>query len=386
MRHAPRPFTGYAVSRFALWDLGLRPFYLFASAFASLSIALWAGQYAGWLPDPYLRGPVWHGHEMLFGYTMAVIAGFLFTAVRNWTGRPTPRGALLAGFVALWLAGRLLVLTPFAFAAAVVNAAFPLAVAAAIAVPLAAAGNRRNYFFIALLAGCSVAALCVHLAILGVVEWPARASLVAGLDIVLLIVAVIAGRVIPMFTNNAIAAAGATREPFVERVALGSVVALLAVDVAGLEFTAAGIAAAGALAHAWRLALWRPWKTLHTPLVWVLHASYAWIPIHLAMRTLAVLDLAPITLATHALTIGVIGGMTMGMMTRTARGHTGRTLAVGRSEVACYALVQAAAIVRVFGGWLFPGAYLVTVLVSAACWSAGFAIYAVRYAPMLAKE
>ena len=173
------------MKRLALWDLGFRPFYLLASLFAALSVALWAAQYSGRLPGAYLAGSAWHAHEMLFGYTMAVIAGFLFTAVRNWTQRPTPHGPLLAAFALLWIAGRILVLTPYALAAAIVNAAFPLAVAAGIAVPLLQAGNRRNYFFIALLAAIGVAALCVHLAFMGVIDWPARAGLQVGLDVVL---------------------------------------------------------------------------------------------------------------------------------------------------------------------------------------------------------
>src|SRR5437762_8124065 len=114
---------------FALWQLGFRPFYLLASIFASLSIALWGMQYAGWLGVPYLRGPIWHAHEMMFGFTLAVMTGFLFTAVRNWTSRSTPTGFSLAALAVLWLAGRVLVLTPYAIAAALVNTAFPLAVA-----------------------------------------------------------------------------------------------------------------------------------------------------------------------------------------------------------------------------------------------------------------
>ena len=321
---------------------------------------------------------------MLFGYAMAVIAGFLFTAVRNWTNRPTPRGALLAGFALLWIAGRVLVLTPFALAAAIVNAAFPLAVAAAIAVPLVGSGNKRNYFFIALLAGCGVAALCFHLALTGAIEWPARASLAAALDVVLFIVAVVAGRVIPMFTNNAIPGAGATRKVFLERFSLACILALLAADLFGLEAAAAIVAGVGAIAHAWRLALWHPLRTLRTPLVWILHASYAWIAIHLAMRALSLVATAPGTLAVHALTLGVIGGMTLGMMTRTARGHTGRLLAAGGAEVACYLLVQGAALVRVFGGWLLPQHYLATVTLAALLWSAGFLVYFIRYLPILA--
>ena len=135
-----------ATPRSALWNLGFRPFYLAASLFAALSVAVWTAQYAGALPAGYLGGILQHGHEMLFGYVLAVVAGFLLTAVRNWTGQPTPTGAILAALVALWLAGRIMVLTPFPVASALVNAAFPLAVAAAIGVPLAASRNQTLDF------------------------------------------------------------------------------------------------------------------------------------------------------------------------------------------------------------------------------------------------
>jgi uncharacterized protein involved in response to NO len=371
------------VKRLALWDLGFRPFYLLASLFAALSVALWAAQYSGWLPGAYLAGSVWHAHEMLFGYAMAVIAGFLFTAVRNWTQRPTPTGWLLAGYALLWVAGRVLVLTPYALAAAIVNVAFPLAVAAGIAIPLVRSGNRRNYFFIALLTAIGIAALCVHLAIMGAIQWPARIGLRAGLDLVLFIVIVVAGRVTPMFTNNAIPGAGAHRSGPIETLSIASILALLASDVMGWTAAASVVAAVGAVAHACRLALWHPWKTLRTPLVWILHASYAWIVIHLALRSPVFAAFVPDALATHALTIGVIGGMTIGMMTRTARGHSGQPLVAGRAEVAAYSLVMLAALIRVFGGLLAPQWYMASVTLSAACWSAGFATYAVRYAPFL---
>src|SRR5215217_4405901 len=135
LEEPPRPQTGEG---FALWALGFRPFYLLASAFAALSIGLWGLQFAGWLGRPYLQGPAWHAHEMLFGFTLAVVVGFLFTAGRNWSNRPTPTGAPLAALAALWLAGRVLVLTPFGWAAALVNAAFPLAAAIALAIPFIA--------------------------------------------------------------------------------------------------------------------------------------------------------------------------------------------------------------------------------------------------------
>ena len=382
-----RPHAGRAPSRFALWDLGFRPFYLLASIFSALSILLWVCQYEGYLPATYVRSPAWHGHEMLFGYTMAVVAGFLFTAVRNWTGRPTPTGAPLAALAVLWIAGRVLVLTPYATAAAVVNAAFPAAIAVGIGIPLVQSGNRRNYFFIALLLFLALATLTLHLSYLGTLAWPERASLQAGLDVVLFIIAVMGGRVIPMFTNNGIPGTAATRSPLVEKIALGSVLALLGADLlqapAGVIVVVALVAAA---AHARRLYLWQPWRTLATPLVWILHAAYGWIVIHLILRALAVVDWVPAPLAVHALTIGAIGGMTIGMMTRTARGHTGRALTVDRYEVACFALVQIAALVRVFGGMLIPGAYLASVVASGILWSAAFALYAIRYWPVLSRE
>ena len=196
----PSPQRSAPASGFALWNLGFRPFYLLASIFAALSVALWTAQYAGYLPDTYLRSQVWHGHEMLFGYAMAVITGFLFTAVRTWTNQPTPTGLTLAAFAAFWLVGRVLMLTPYETAAAWVNAAFPVAVAVAIGIPLVRSGNRRNYFFVVLLLLLGLAVLALHLSYLGTLNWPARASLQAGLDLVLAIMAVVLASILTAFT------------------------------------------------------------------------------------------------------------------------------------------------------------------------------------------
>jgi len=374
------------IGDFALWRLGFRPFYLLASAFAALSVLLWALQYSGALPFAYLRGPVWHAHEMLFGYTLAVIAGFLFTAVRNWTQRDTPTGAALAAIAALWLAGRILVLTPFGAAAAVANAAFPLAVAVGIGIPLARSGNRRNYFFVLLLALLACAVAVTHLVQLGLLSLPPWAGVRVGLDAVLFVIAVMAGRVVPMFTNNGIPGANARRLPWVERAALGSVLLLGVADGAGLHgVSLALILGAGAALHLLRWLLWQPYRTWRTPLVWVLHAGYAWVPVHLALRALSEFQLVPAPLATHALTIGAIGGLTIGMMTRTARGHTARPLRAGAFEIASYLLVLAAALTLVFLPLLLGGVYLASVLLSGLLWSAGFALYAVCYWPILTR-
>jgi uncharacterized protein involved in response to NO len=199
---------------FALWNLGFRPFYLLASIFSAISVLLWAAQFSGYIPSAYLQGPVWHGHEMLFGYTIAVIAGFLLTAVRAWTNQPTPHGVPLMALAALWLCGRVLVLTSFGMAAAVVNAAFPIAVAVAIGIPLLRSRNVRNYFFVGLLALMGMLILAVHLALQDRFNLSPRLGLQLALDVVLFIMVVMGGRVIPMFTNNGVPGANAVGRAF----------------------------------------------------------------------------------------------------------------------------------------------------------------------------
>ena len=372
---------------FALWNLGFRPFFLLASAFSAISVLLWAVQYSGWLPSAYLQGPLWHGHEMLFGYTIAVIAGFLLTAVRAWTGQPTLTGVPLMGLAALWVLGRVLVQTPLSFTAAAVNAAFPIALAVAIGIPLVRSRNVRNYFFVGLLALMGGLILALHLALQGTFALPSRLSLLLGLDVALFIMAVMGGRVIPMFTNNGVPGTRATRHPLVEKLALGAVLLLFAADLLQLQpIVVATIALIAAILHGVRLFLWQPWRTFSTPLVWILHAAYAWIVVHLALRGLFGLGLLAEPFSIHALTVGAIGGLTIGMMTRVARGHTGRPLVADGFELAMFLLVQIAAMVRVFGGMVSPGLYMASVQLSGLLWAAAFGLYAVRYWPVLTRS
>jgi len=374
------------VAGFALWNLGFRPFYLLASVFSAVSALLWAAQYSGVLPFTYLQGHLWHGHEMLFGYAMAVVAGFLLTAVRAWTGQPTAVGVPLMVLAALWVAGRLLVLTPFDTWAAAANAAFPVALAVAIAIPLLRSRNVRNYFFVGLLTLMGALVVTLHFGLRGAFELPPRLGLVLGLDVMLFIMAVMGGRVIPMFTNNGVPGAGATRHVLVEKLALGSVLLLFLVDL--FQLAAAWVAAVSltaALAHGVRLYLWRPWRTRAVPLVWILHAAYAWIVCHLLLRALAGMGWLAESFSIHALTVGAIGGLTVGMMTRTARGHTARPLVADGYELTCFLLIQVAAIVRVFGGMVAAEWYLASVQVSGVLWAAAFGLYAVRYWPVLTR-
>ncbi|HJU24903.1 MAG TPA: NnrS family protein [Casimicrobiaceae bacterium] len=368
----------------AVFRLGFRPFYLAASVFAALSIVLWAAQYSGWLRAPLIGGPLAHAHEMLYGYTFAVVAGFLFTAVRNWSGRPTPRGGLLAGIVAIWVAARVLAFTPFSVATICANVAFLLAVAGGIAVPLVQSGNRRNYFFVAIVAAAAIAEALTQLGSIGALAFPAMRGLQIGFDLVILIITIVTGRVIPMFTNNAIPQAGARRLPILEKVSIAIVLLVLAADLAGLSGAPlAGVLAFAAAVHSTRLGLWRPWRTLHAPLVWSLDLAYVWLPIHFALRAAAELGRAPLSLAIHALTVGAIGGLTLAMMTRTARGHTGLPLRADGADVIAYVLVFGAALLRVFGPLVAPPLQIGWIAVSALLWASAFGLYFIAYWPRL---
>jgi uncharacterized protein involved in response to NO len=359
--------------RFVLFALGFRPFYLLAGLYAALSVPLWALQFAGWLPG---ADPLWHAHEMLFGYAFAVIAGFLLTAVRVWSGRPTPTGWFLGSIAAIWVAARILALYSLPLAAWV-DLAFAVAVAIGIGRPLIASGNRRNWFFIALMLVLGAASIAFTMY--------SRVGLYVGLDVVLFIMAVMGGRVIPAFTNSAIPDAGARRNRIVEYGALGSLLLLLVFDLLELFVPAAIVCLIAAPFHAVRLALWSPWATRARPILWILHLSYAWVVVHLVLRGLTGFDLIASGFATHALTVGAIGGLTLGMMTRTSRGHTARPLKVGGAELAAYVLVHAAAFVRVFVPLVLPDAYVAWIIVSAVLWSVAFALFTAVYFPILSR-
>ncbi len=389
---APQQIQPPRWARWPILALGFRPFYLLASVYAALAVPLWALQFSGLFGPPLataLPGPLWHAHEMLFGFVLAVMVGFLFTAGHNWTQQPTPRGAALLALAALWLLARALAFTPYGWAAAAANFAFAAAAAAALARALLRAHNRRNYFFAGLLLLLGLASVGVHAIAQGALALPARIGLPLALDVVLFVLVVMAGRVVPMFTNNGAPGAAARRHPGLERAALGSVLALLLADLFNLAAvqpaafaTLALVAAALHLARGW---LWQPWATRRVPLLWVLHLAYLWIPVHLGLRALAAAGWVAPSLATHALTAGAVGGLVIGMMTRTARGHTGLALKADAFDVVSYLLVLLAALLRVGLPLIAPSQLASATLLSAACWSAGFGLYALRYAPRLCR-
>jgi uncharacterized protein involved in response to NO len=371
--------------------LGFRPFYLGAAAFAVLAIPLWVALFLGqWQLTMALPPLLWHAHEMLFGFAIAVILGFLLTAVKAWTGLATPRGASLGALALLWLAARLAAVTgPYALYAVLDLALLPL-VAVVLTRLLLQARNRRNLPLAGMLMLLALANGFFHLGLIGAVEIAPLTPLYAALSLIVMIECVIAGRVIPAFTMSATPGLKLKVRPSVERAALAlTALALLLWVLAPAEEpwrSGTGLALSlAAVAHVLRLLQWRPMITRHRPILWILHMAYAWIPLGLALLAAAQFGWTGATAGVHALAIGATAGLIIGMLTRTARGHTGRPLQVSRPEIAAYVLVMVAAVVRVLLPLAVPQWLPMALVIAATAWSLSFAIYLFIYAPWLLK-
>jgi uncharacterized protein involved in response to NO len=376
-------------SSFALAAKGFRPFFLLASAFAVAAVPIWLMVLFRALElGVYFEPTYWHAHEMIFGFAGAVIAGFLLTAVGNWTQRETAAGPALLALCALWLAGRVVV--PVAPAlprgmAAVVDCAFLPVLAVVLARPLVAAKDRRNFIMLGVLAGLSAANVAMHLGALGLAPgWQRRGS-IAGVDVVVLVILVITGRVVPMFTRNATRVESIRAMPKLDVLAIAAMALLTIADTFAPDATptraAAGVVAVLAAARAWH---WGARHTSREPLLWILHLGHAWIPIGLGLRALgAVVPSVPSSAATHALTAGAIGALTLGMMARVSLGHTGRMLRAPRSAVLAFVLVLLAALARVAAPIVAPAWYSTSLIVAGALWAAAFSLYLVGYTRIL---
>jgi uncharacterized protein involved in response to NO len=371
---------------FALFALGFRPFYLLAALFSAVAVLVWLAVLRGQPWRGFLSPLAWHQHEMTFGFALAVVAGFLLTAGRVWTGLRTAEGAALALLAALWLAARLLMFTGPPLAAGLVDGSFPFVLAAVMARVIVGARNWRNLFVVGLLTLLGIANVGFHLEHAGRLALPADLPVRAALFVVLFLVVVMAGRVIPGFTANALPKAGVRRRPRLDQAAL----ACTALAFAGAVLGASGwwLAPVALLATALHLARqwgWRPLATRAQPILWILQLSHAWIPIGCALLALNALGWVAQPAAVHALGVGALGGMVLGMITRTALGHTGRALAVGRWETVAYLMVHAAALARVAAGVAPELGYGWLVAAAAWLWSGAFAIYFVVYLPRLLR-
>ncbi len=378
--------TEPAASGLPLLRLGFRPFYLAAAAYAAIAVPVWVAVLLGALPWPGAVPPLlWHGHEMIYGFAVAVIVGFLLTAGKAWTSLATPRGPALAALVLLWLAARLaaVVAPPAVFA--LLDLALLPAVAAVLARVLWRAGNRRNLPLVALLLALAVVNAVFHGAVLGLGGLDAvdpRQPLHAALALVVMIECVMAGRVIPGFTMSATPGLKLPTPRHLGTAALAFTGAGLAGWVVAPQAAATVVLlGAAAVLQAVLLWHWRPARALHRPILWVLHAAYAWIPLGLALLALGGAGWVAGSAGIHALAVGATGVLIIGMITRTARGHTGRPLQVSRWEVAAYGLVIAAAALRV--GLPLLGLPVVGHVAAAVAWSAAFVVYLSIYGPWL---
>lgn len=365
--------------------LAFRPFYLGAALLAALVVPLWVAVFLGtvsWQPTP--PPMLWHAHEMLFGFAIAVIVGFLMTAGKTWTGLATPRGPALGFLFLLWLSARVASLVaPYAVFAVLDLALLPI-VGLIFLRLLIRSRNWRNMPLALILLLLTLVNLTFHLSANGVIDLDPMRSLYAALGFVVIIECVMAGRVVPFFTTSALPNIKIVTLPWLDRIALAATVVGMALWVTdwhpGLASATLALAFALNLVRQWR---WHPLATLGHPILWILHAAHLWLILGLGLLAQAQMGLVTTSLGVHALGVGATGGLILGMMTRTARGHTGRPLTADAPEIAIYGLIMLAALLRVMVPLLVPSLYVSGLVASATAWSAAFVIYLWQYTPWL---
>ena len=371
-----------------LLQLGFRPFFLLAGLSASLLILIWGLYFSKGGPVTAYGSVNWHGHEMIFGFVVAVVAGFLLTAVKNWTGRQTANGTALLLLVILWLLARVLPFFPDSLPyglLALVDLAFLPAVAATLTPLLIKTRNYRNLIFIGLLLMLAAANVVFHLGMTGNIEYGQRYALYAAVYMILLLVSIMGGRVIPFFIERGLGGEFQRRShPAIDNGA-NIILLLLGIlhtaGVTGLAMIIIALIATGF--HFIRLAGWYGKGVWSVPLLWVLVLAYGWIVVGLFLLALSLAGLFAVSLALHALTIGGIGLMTMGMMVRVSMGHSGRELFAPAMIPAAFAALNVVVLVRVILPLLLPAeSYPSLVLVSALVWAVAFAVFVFRMSPV----
>jgi uncharacterized protein involved in response to NO len=377
----------------AVFTQGFRPFFLAAGLWSIAALTIWVVMLTTGSILPSRFDPLsWHIHEMIFGFVMAAIAGFLLTAIPNWTRRLPINGVPLALLVGLWVLGRLTclvsALVPFWLSVAG-DLAFPVVLVAVAAREIVAGQNWRNLPMVVPVTVLCAANLLMHLDAEGFAVPPGLGWRL-GLAAIIILISVVAGRIVPSFTRNWLAKRGASALPsthgVIDRVALG----ILHLGLLGWAFDldarpVGAVLLLGAALNLWRMLRWRGSATAAEPLLLVLHIGYGLLVIGAGLLGLATLGFdVPLSAAIHTLTAGAVGTMIVAVMTRTTLGHTGRSLSADRLTGLIYVLLGLAAVVRVAAAFEADWAMQLLV-VSAGFWIAGFGLFLWSYGPFLLK-
>ena len=377
-----------------IFSAGFRPFFLAAALWAAIGIPLWLAIYSGKAELPSALAPIiWHVHEMVFGFGAAAVAGFLLTAIPNWTGRMPLQGPSLAVLVLLWAAGRAGTLLSAVIGtqiAAVVDLSFPVAFLIIVAREILAGRNWRNLPMLLALSLLLTGNLLVHLEALKIANTAELGNRI-GIATLLMLISLVGGRIVPSFTRNWLvknqpgAALPQPKEWFDQAVLGITTVALALWTVLPAAKVTASAAIIAGIAIALRLSRWQGHRTGREKLLVILHIGYGWLALGFVLLGLDnMFNFLPATAALHALTAGGVGTMILAVMTRASLGHTGRRLSAGPGTKAIYALVTLAAFLRVLSP--LAGATVMPVLWAAAvCWTGAFGLFAVLYGNVLAR-
>lgn len=378
-----------------LFRLGFRPFFLGGALFSVITIILWLMMYRGAVDFVPLGGGYWwHIHEMVFGFGCAIVAGFLLTAVQNWTGLPGVRGKVLASLFFLWLLGRVGLLFPNLFGPTLstcLDLAFLPCVAFILAKPILAIKQYRNLFFVPLLTIFTIANAEMHASIYFPDAVSTQYAGYAGVMLVTLLISVMTGRVVPMFTANGTQTPKATPLPLLDKLANGSlaVVTLLLLlhPMIGMNnFYIGVLLILAGIFQAIRWLRWRPWITLGVPLLWSLHFSIKAMAFGLTLLGFSYLiPEIPSNHIWHLITVGGIGGVILAMISRVSLGHTGRILQPPKLMSLAFASMIIASLVRSFGPWGSPEKTMMFIDISGFFWILAFGLFIVFYGPMLLK-
>jgi len=360
---------------------GFRPFFLLGGLSAVWLVPWWAFHYQEPMTGkPGLESISWHSHEMIFGFTAALVAGFLLTAVENWTSRPTARGVFLAVLVGLWSVGRLVGAGgAVGFVGGMADLCFLPTLTVALAIPLLLARSTRNYLLLAILPLLWICDLVLHLKTSGLLPQSLLRTDLVAVDLIVVVLVIITGRIVPLFTRNALTDESIRPLPAVNTAAvIGALTVAAAEVVAPNGYLMAVVAGAAGVLVLARSVFWGFPKVLGRPILWILHVGHAWIWIGLILKAAAAANLGvPASVATHALTAGAIGSLTLGMMSRVTLGHTGRPLQVSSMMVVAFVAITVSASLRVLGPLIRADLTRDLIVASAGFWGLAFALYVV---------